>query len=51
MSTFLTDLSTYCGKLFEKLSVMENNWIVRERLLANGFIIFIMKMKKRKSSK
>jgi hypothetical protein len=33
-------------KTFEKLSVMENNWIVREMLLANGFILFIMKMKK-----
>jgi len=33
-------------KTFGKLSVMENNWIVREMLLANGFIIFIIKMKK-----
>ncbi len=29
LSTYLTDLSTCCGKLLEGLSVMENNWIVR----------------------
>lgn len=30
---------------------MENNWIVRPMLLANGLNLFIMEMKKRKSSK
>jgi len=39
-------LSTYCGKLLRMTGVMQNNWIVREMLLANGFIIFIIKMKK-----
>ena len=33
-------------KTFGKLSVMENNWIVRSMLLANSLNIFIMEMKK-----
>ncbi|EGP65839.1 hypothetical protein HMPREF9182_1161 [Streptococcus sp. oral taxon 056 str. F0418] len=42
----MTNLSICCGKLFKTTSVMQNNQIVREMLLANGLILSIMKMKK-----
>lgn len=42
MSSSLTNLSTCCGKLLRMTGVMQNNWIVREMLLANGLNLFIM---------
>ena len=46
LSTCLTNLSICCGKLLKTTSVMQNNQVVREMLLANGLILSIMKIKK-----